>query len=274
MTIHSFLKATQGDPDWQYTPEIYFGKEFKIINAASFELAENSVDSIVLRQTPHDRDLLAKHITICVKADAALNLIIINDVDDAIQQVFLYDIHLDSGATLELGLFASGGKLNKHILQVSQDDNSEFLAYGVAANESNGDTEIITKVVVQGEQAVSKQLFLGIAGSGSQSVFQAMTIIEPASDQSDILIDNSNLIVGPGGRCYSKPEIFSDADLVIAQQNSSVNSIAIDQLLYLQSRGISAGDATNITISNFLSPVIDIVSDPVIQEEIKNLFNN
>ncbi len=32
MGIHSFLKAEKGDPDWQFSPEDYFGKEFKIID--------------------------------------------------------------------------------------------------------------------------------------------------------------------------------------------------------------------------------------------------
>ena len=32
MGIQSFLKATKGDPDWAFTPEQYFDKEFKIID--------------------------------------------------------------------------------------------------------------------------------------------------------------------------------------------------------------------------------------------------
>jgi len=41
MAIHSFLKAEKGDPDWQYSPEKYIGKEFKLIDANTVELAEN-----------------------------------------------------------------------------------------------------------------------------------------------------------------------------------------------------------------------------------------
>ena len=79
MAIHSFLKAEKGDPDWQYSPEKYFGKEFKVVEASTVELAEGQTNSMVLRQNPSEKELLAKHIRIQVKPEANLDLIVVNE---------------------------------------------------------------------------------------------------------------------------------------------------------------------------------------------------
>jgi len=54
MGIQSFLKAQKGDPDWTFTPEQYFDKEFKLIDANLIELRQGKSDSIVLRQAPSE----------------------------------------------------------------------------------------------------------------------------------------------------------------------------------------------------------------------------
>ena len=144
MAIHSFLKAERGDPDWQFSPEDYFGKEFKIIDAVMVDLQAEATDTVVLRQNPTEKELLAKHLKVIVQKGSMLEMTIINEVDANLQQVFLYDIHLKPGASLVFGIFAKNGKFNKHIVQVFQEEGSSFTAYGIASNESAGDTEIVT----------------------------------------------------------------------------------------------------------------------------------
>ena len=78
MSIHSFLKAEKGDPDWQFSPEDYFGKEFKIIDASIVELQEDKSEHVVLRQNPTEKELLAKHLKINLQKNSILDLIILN----------------------------------------------------------------------------------------------------------------------------------------------------------------------------------------------------
>jgi Fe-S cluster assembly scaffold protein SufB len=272
MAIHSFLKADRGDPDWQFSPEDYFGKEFKIIDASTVELDEGVTDRVVLRQNPTERELLAKHLKIIVQKDSMLELTILNDVDANLQQVFLYDIHLKPGAGLVLGLFAKNGKFNKHILQVFQEEGSRFTAFGIASNESAGDTEIVTKIVHQGEGSTSSQLFLGMAGENSQTVYQGIVIAEAAADSSDISIESSNLIIGSQGRCYAKPEMYINAEDVTSDHGCETQTISLEKISYLQSRGIPAETAREMIISGFRAQVISIVSEDNIREEIKEMY--
>ena len=272
MAIHSFLKADRSDPDWQFSPEDYFDKEFKIIDASTVELDDNVSDRVVLRQTPTERELLAKHLKIIVQKDASLDMIILNDVDANLQQVFLYDIQLKAGASLNFGIFAKNGRFNKHILQVFQEEDSSFAAYGIASNESGGDTEIIVKLIHQGADSSSKQLFLGMAGEHSQTVFQSIVMAETAAVRSDISIENSNLVTGEQGRCYSKPETYINAEDVISDHSCNTLPIGLEKISYLQSRGILLDNAKSIVISGFRAQVIDLIAEDTIREEIKEMY--
>jgi Fe-S cluster assembly scaffold protein SufB len=273
MAIHSFLKVERGDPDWQFSPEHYFGKEFKIIDASMVELAAGVKDIMVLRQNPTDKNMLAKHIKIQSKEDSQLDLLIINDADDKLQQIFLYDIHLCKDSSVNFGIFVKGGKFNKHIIQVSMESGSEFSTFGLMVNDVGGDTEIITKVIHENPDTASKQFIIGQAGEGSQTVFQGMTMLETDSDGSEASIENMNLISGPKGRCFSKPEIYSNCDGSNYSLGSITESLRAEKIYYLQARGLEPKKAVNTIVNNFQNQAINLVGFDDLREEIRQIFN-
>jgi Fe-S cluster assembly protein SufD len=274
MAIHSFLKADKSDADWQFTPIEYFDTQFKIIEAATIELTENTEDSVVLRQNPTEKELLAKHLKIYVQENSKIDITILNDMDATLQQVFLYDIHMRPGSSVTLGVFARGGKLNKHIIQIYQESYSSFESYGLISNTVGGDTEVIVKVVHSGQGSESNQNFLGIAGKNSQTVYQGIALTEANSFENTITIDSSNLIIGEGGRCYAKPETYLNSEFVASSLTCTVDTISLEKIAYLQSRGISEEIARELVISGFRNQVIDLISAEIISDEMKEMYLN
>jgi Fe-S cluster assembly protein SufD len=274
MAIHSFLKAEKGDPDWQFSPEDYFEKEFKIIDASTVELVEGKQEHVVLRQNPTEKELLAKHLKICLQNESGLDLIILNELDSSLQQVFLYDIHLKAGANLNLGLFVKDGKFNKHIIQIIQEENSVFSTYGLISNSVCGDTEVITKVVHNGPESISNQLFLGVAGENSQTVFQGSTIVDELAEDSQAAIESSNLIAGVNGRCFSKPETYINSEFSVSAMGAETNTISMEKIGYLQTRGISEEDAQKIIINSFRKQVINLIQNDSVREEAKEMYSD
>lgn len=272
MAIHSFLKADNGDPDWKFTPEEYHGKEFKILDVSIIDLDAGVSEAVVLRQMPIEKELLAKRLQINVHENSRLDLIILNDVDPMIQQVFLYDIYLKSNACISLGLFAKGGKFNKHIIQIFQDDGSQFSAYGLIYNDIKGDTEIVTKVIHHGEGSINSQLFLSVAGENSQTVFQGITVVGSEANDSEVCVESGNLITGENGKCYSRPEIYTHANNVSSNLYSRTDTINSNKLQYLQSRGLSEQFGREMMISSFREQVIDLVEPQNIRDELKIMY--
>jgi Fe-S cluster assembly scaffold protein SufB len=272
MTIHSFLKAEKGDPDWQYTPEKYFGKEFKLADANTIEMIEGHTDQMVLRQNPTEKELLAKQVKIIVKPNSNLDMIIFNDADSKMQQIFLYNIHIEVGGTINFGIFVKGGKFNKHIVQVYLEDSAEFNSYGLISNNVGGDTELITKVIHQHPNSVSNQFILGMAGKDSQTVFQGMSALDVDSDGSEAHIESVNMIVGKKGRCFGKPDVYTNCDHAISTQLSSTESLNKDKIYYLQSKGLTENKATDAILNSFQNQVISIIPYPDLREEANQLY--
>jgi Fe-S cluster assembly protein SufD len=274
MAIHSFLKAEKGDPDWQFSPEDYFGKEFKIIDANVIELEDGEKEHVVLRQNPTEKELLAKRLNVVLQKNSMLDMMIVNEVDDDLQQVFLYDCHLKSNSVLSLGVFLKDGKLNKHIFQMFLEEGAKLTIYGLITNSVKGDTEVITKVVHNGPASYSNQLFLGLAHEESQTVFQSSVLAESSADSSGVSIESSNLIVGDLGKCYSKPETFLNAEYMTCNYASETSSISLEKLGYLQSKGLSEEISKELLVSSFRNQVIGLINQDLIQEEVKKLYSN
>lgn len=274
MAIHSFLKAEKGDPDWQFSPDDYYGKEFKIIDAQMVEIREKAVERVILRQNPTERELLAKRLHIMLNCESVLDMIILNDVEENLQQVFLYEVHLKTGSSINLGIFAKDGKLNKHIVQVYQEAGSILTIYGLVSNHVGGDSEIITKSVYSGQKSISNQLFVGVAGKDSQTVFTSTIIAEDSAFDSVIGIENSNLITDTGGRCFSKPESYVMAENVVCRSASEITKLDTEKLNYLQSKGISSDFATQMLVSSFKNQVIDLIQLQSVQDEVKEMYAN
>jgi Fe-S cluster assembly scaffold protein SufB len=273
MAIHSFLKAEKGDPDWQFSPEHYFGKEFKMIDASTIELSENQTNMVVLRQNPTERDLLAKHLKIEIKSQASLDLIILNEADNKLQQIFLYDIHVEEGAGINLGIFAKDGKFNKHIFQVYLEEGAEFNTYGLLNNTVGGDTEIITKIVHRHPNSFSNQFIVGIAGKQSQTVFQGMAVLDANSEGSEANIECLNLISADSGRCYSKPDIYSDCNQTRSSHGCITDCISNDKLYYLQTKGLSKETAKSTIVNSFQNKVFSIIPFDDVREEARQMFS-
>lgn len=273
MAIHSFLKAEKGDPDWQFSPDHYFNKEFKLIDANVIELPECVNETFVLRQTPTERQLLAKHLKININSSSSLELTIINDADSKLEQIFLYDILLEDNSAIDFRIFANGGKLNKHIIQVTVGANSTFNLVGLVKNDHKGDSEIITKVVQRQSNSENTQFVSCIAGKKSQAVFQSMTILDQECENSDTHIDGTGLILEESGRCFVKPEIFTESSEVNTGYAVEVNRIDKNQLYYFQTLGLDEESSTNLIINSFIDQAIMFVDADDVSEEIRQIYS-
>jgi Fe-S cluster assembly scaffold protein SufB len=272
MGIQSFLKAQKGDPDWAFTPEQYFDQEFKMIDANLIELRQGKTDSVVLRQTPTEKEMLAKHLRIDIRENATLDLAIINEASDKLQQVFIYDIRVREGGHINFGLFVKGGKLNKHIIEITLDDGANFNSYGHAINTVGGDCEIITKVDHRGAYSVSNQFFTCEAGKGSQTVYQAMINVAETAHFAQVGVENINLITSQGGKCHSVPEVYNNTDTARINTGTATELLDRERIYYLQTRGLTQAAAECLVINTHRNQVLNIIQSEGIKEEIEQIL--
>lgn len=273
MGIQSFLQAEKGDPDWLFSPDEYFGKQFKLSEPNTIELKAGKQDSITLRLTPSEKSMLARHLRIDVREEAILDLTIINEASANTQQVFIYDIRIREGALLNLAIFAKGGKFNKHIFQVNIEDTGSMASYGYISNNDGGDTEVITKVYQQGAGSLCTQLIGAQAGKDSQTVYQGMVRIDAEGEAAEAGLESINMITGDGGKCWSKPDVTSDNITAKIRYGSQTNCLDSNITHYLASKGLPADVAENLVLKGFQSPIFNLIKQDDVREEVVQLFN-
>jgi len=272
MAIHSFLKVEKGDPDWTFTPDQYFGKEFKMVDASSIEVVPGAKEHMTLRQNPNERDLLAKNIKIELREDSHLDLLVLNEADKKLQQVCIYEIILRANSNLTLGIFVKDGKFNKHIIQVTMEAGAGFNAFGLMTNDVGGDTEIVTRVIHQHQQTNSRQFILGRSSDNGQTVYQSTVVLGKGSNGSEASVENMNLTVGDNCRCFSKPEIYTDCNSVKSSIGSMTEKLDIEKIYYLQSRGLSPEKAVETVVKSFQDQAIDLLSYQDLKQELQEVF--
>lgn len=273
MGIQSFLQAEKGDPDWLFSPDEYFGKQFKLSEPNTIELKAGRSDSITLRLTPTEKAMLARHLRIDVQEEATLDLTIINEASPTTQQVFIYDIRVREGGMLNLAIFAKGGKFNKHIFQVNLEDTASMASYGYISNNDGGDTEVITKVFQQGAGSLCTQLIGAQAGKNSQTVYQGMVRIDAEGEAAEAGIESINMITGDGGRCWSRPEVASENITAKIRYGSQTNCLDSNITHYLASKGLSPDAAEDIVLKGFQTPIFNLIKQDEVREEVVQLFN-
>lgn len=268
MSIQSFLKARRGDPDWTFTPDHYYEKEFKIINASELELSPWKTESVILRQAPTERGLLAKKIHIEVKENATLDMLMINEASDNTHQVYMYDIIVRDSGKFSIGLFAKGGTLNKHIINVTLENYTFFNVYGHISNHVGGDSELITKVSHMGAYSNSQQFITCEAGADSQTVYQGITQIYKPCEYSIAGVEVNNLVTGEGGICHSVPEIYNHSSTSRTSVGSVTDFVDTERLYYLESRGMNITKARNLIIDSHRKKTMSIIPNAEIRQEI------
>jgi Fe-S cluster assembly protein SufD len=102
----------------------------------------------------------------------------------------------------------------------------------------------------------SDLLFKGVLKEDSRSVWQGMIYVAPGAQKTDGYQANRNLILSKQARADSIPGLEILADDVRCTHGATVGKIDLDELFYLQSRGIKLHDAERLIVEGFFNPIM------------------
>jgi Fe-S cluster assembly protein SufD len=274
MAIESFLKVDGKDPDWVHSPDQYFGKQFKIIDANCLMIKEGTDDGMVLRLNPSETELLCKHLQVVGKENSSLSLYIICDAEESTQQVFLYNVTAEPNSVINIGVFAKNGLLNKHIIECELHENAVVNIIGIVENSEGGSTELITKIIHVGNNGESNQMVNCIAGSESRTVYQGSVKVIEDVEYNSCYISNSNLIADDSGQCFATPQLFIDSNKTETEIASDTKEFNLEQLWYMQSRGICQEEAKKVLLQSHQDSVLKIIKDDDVRDELTEFFRD
>ncbi len=122
-----------------------------------------------------------------------------------------------------------------------------------------------------GTNTMSRTLVRGVAVDKSHADFAGSINIHQTGSQTDGHLEHEGLLMSRQARIDALPGLQIDTDDVKASHSSAVHFIRPEQLFYLQSRGISKGDARKMIVAGFLEEMLATVQEPQLLKEIHSI---
>ncbi|MEX2572368.1 MAG: Fe-S cluster assembly protein SufD [Gemmatimonadota bacterium] len=118
--------------------------------------------------------------------------------------------------------------------------------------------------------ASSNLLFKGALMDRGRSVFRGLIRVHPNAQRTDAYQTNRNLILSPGARADSLPNLEIAADDVRCSHAATVGQLDAEEMFYLLSRGIRHKEAMRLVIFGFFGEVLEQIQiEPVKQELVR-----
>lgn len=161
-------------------------------------------------------------------------------------------------ARVDLGIDLIGAGASTDVVGLYFGEHSQVLDYRMVMNHIGRNT--------------SSDVFLkGAVEDESQSVFTGLLRIERDAIRSSAFETNRNLVLSPGAKAHSVPNLEILCDDIMCGHGSSVGPLEEEHLYYLQSRGLSKARAERVLIRGFFSEVIDRLPSPRLAEPIRKV---
>jgi len=92
----------------------------------------------------------------------------------------------------------------------------------------------------------SRETYKGVLSGRSHAVFNGKVVVHEGADGTDASQSNGNLLLSDHAEVDTKPELEIYADEVKCAHGATVGQLDLEQLFYLQSRGLDKASAKNV----------------------------
>jgi Fe-S cluster assembly protein SufD len=155
-----------------------------------------------------------------------------------------------------------GGKVvRSHVHTTLDEPGAAMYVMGVylAGGRQQLDIDLLTDHVAPNTKG--DVLYRGIIRERAHTVFQGLSKVEKAAQQTDSYLANHNLLLSPKARADSIPTLEIEANDVRCTHGATVGQMDEEQLFYMRCRGISRPDAERLIVAGFVQPVLDRIPE-------------
>ena len=166
-------------------------------------------------------------------------------------------VELQKDANIQVNSYNLGGKISRINLEI------EFNGTGAYATADGlytvkGQEKCDNRIEFHHHQphTTSKQLYKGVLSGKSRGIFNSKVFIDQDAQKVDSEQISNNLLLDKMARVDAKPELDVKADDVKAMHGATVGQLNLEELFYLQSRGIDKQTAFKMLIYSFVDQII------------------
>ena len=205
-----------------------------------------------------------------LEENACLEYAKIQDINSSNSMIFSLAINQKNSSNLEISNFeyGDGFVINsfENIL------NSEFANYelnGLVKLNKEATTSNLIKTIHNEKNSTSNINYKNSLQEKSKAVVKIKSIVNETALFSKAFQNCNTILLSDDATIFAQPHLEILIDELEASHGTTTGTLNKEQLLYLQSRGISKNEAYEMLLSAFENKIVDNIKDEIIKEFIK-----
>lgn len=167
-----------------------------------------------------------------------------------------------------------GGRLVRHRIEARLAAPGANCAITAAASvRGTAQAHILTRVVHAVGLTQSDQLIKAVLRDNTRTSFDGVVTMLKGADGAKAVQQDRNLLLSPGARADTRPQLDIRADEVEASHGATVGALDEDELIYLRARGLDGTTSRNLLTTAFLDEALLHLADPAMRLAAKNLLH-
>ena len=205
-----------------------------------------------------------------LEENASLEYVKIQDINASNSMIFSLAVNQKNSSNLEISNFEYGDAFV--INSFENILNNEFANYelnGLVKLFSEATTSNLIKTIHNEKSSNSNINYKHSLKDSSKAVFKAKSIVNETALFSKAFQSCNTILLSDDATIFAQPHLEILIDELEASHGTTTGTLSKEQLLYLQSRGISKDEAYEMLLSAFENKIVDNIKDEIIKEFIK-----
>ncbi|MEV8307614.1 Fe-S cluster assembly protein SufD [Streptomyces flavidovirens] len=215
--------------------------------------------------------VLAANVDFVVGDGAKLTVVSVQDWDDTAVHVSQHNALIGRDASFKSVVVTFGGDLVRlsPLVQYAG-TGGEAELFGLYFTDAGQHQEHRLLVDHNTPHCKSNVAYKGaLQGDGAHAVWIGDVLIQAAAEGTDTYELNRNLVLTDGARVDSVPNLeIETGEIVGAGHASATGRFDDEQLFYLMSRGIPAGEARRLVVRGFFAELVQQIGLPDVEERL------
>ena len=115
----------------------------------------------------------------------------------------------------------------------------------------------------------SQQVFKSILSGTSRFEYDSLVTIHPEAPHASSEQLNKNLVLSDGARAFARPQLAIHTDEVQCHHGATVGQMNLEELLYLRTRGIDPGSASQLVLRGFVDDLLKEIPVSAVAAELQ-----
>ena len=206
-----------------------------------------------------------------LEENASLEYVKIQDINSSNSMIFSLAVAQKDSSNLEVTNFEYGnGFIVNSFENIINAQNSNYELNGLVKLFDESNTATLIKTIHNEENSNSNINYKHTLKDSSKAVFKAKSIVNESALFSKAFQNCNTILLSDEATIFAQPHLEIYIDELQASHGTTTGSLDKEQLLYLQSRGISKDKAYEMLLSAFENKIVDNIKDEIIKEFVQN----